>query len=567
MRKLLGFSLVASALAGCAFPKVVDTSTGADGAVADSAADVVAMDVAADVADSGVIVRPDVLDVQSDAAADVVSEPRPDVVVEACVPRGAEVCDGIDNDCNGVADDVPAAMLQSNNDHCGSCGNACGTNECALGVCTAYPSNGSEGAFNPPPGMVTTLTPGTHHFTTITIPATAIVRMSAGSGVLELRASGAVNIQGEIDLSGGNGGSSAGRTGMTPGCNIPSYAGGAHGGAAGLGRGPVLPQFDGCKVENVAIGNATDVNGAGGNGGEGAHMGGCGGRGGNNGGGNAGGRRASGGGGGGGIAGGGGGAAGFYNYVPGDRQNAAGGTGGRIGASTVSAGGQSSCTAVMCTATGGGVGETSLGATAGATATVTLSATQGLAVASGGGGGTMGREAFADLSITRLSPGSSGGAGGGGSDPCPAYGYSYGIGGGGGGGGGALRIASTTSITISASGVVSARGGDGGNGNSEVVGGGGGGGSGGAIDLRAPRLTIATAALVTAAGGSGGATTHPNAGNGGNGGPGRIRLAFNTGGACTISAMSFSHTFAGANPCDVARTTALRTVYVTRFPE
>ncbi len=566
MRKLLGFSLLASALAGCAFPKVVDTSTRADGAVEDVAADVAAMDVVADVTDSGVIVRPDVLDVQSDAAADVVSEPRPDVVVEACVPRGAEVCDGVDNDCNGVADDVPAAMLQSNNDHCGRCGNACGANECSVGVCTPFRSDGSEGAFNAPAGIVTTITPGVHQFTTITIPETAIVRISAGSGVLDLRAIGAVNIQGEIDLSGGNGGSSAGTSGVTPGCNNTSHAGGAHGGAAGLGRGVVLPQVNGCVTTNAAIGNAVDMMGVGGDGSESAHMGACPGVGGRNGGGAAGGRRGSGGGGGGGAAGGGGGGA-FYNITPADRQNVSGGAGGRIGASTVSPGGRSSCTATLCTVTGGGVGETALGATAGATATVMLTGAAFLSAASGGGGGTMGRDAFGDLAVNRLTPGSSGGAGGGGGDPCPGFGYSYGLGGGGGGGGGALRIASATSITIGGMAVVSVRGGDGGNGSNDVSSGGGGGGSGGTIDLRAPRLSVSRTANVTAAGGVGGVTTHPNAGAGGNGGPGRIRLAFDAGGTCTIGSSAFSHMFAGANPCDVAPVIVLRTVYVSRFPE
>jgi hypothetical protein len=566
MRNLLGFSLLASALAGCAFPKVVDTSTRADGAVADSAADVVGMDAIDDVADSGVIVVPDVIDVQREAAADVVNEPLPDVVVEACAPSGAEVCDGVDNDCDGTVDNVSPAMLVSNNAHCGRCGNSCGANECSVGVCTPFRSDGSEGAFNPPAGMVTTLAPGVHQFTTITIPATAIVRISAGSGVLDLRATGAVNILGEIDLSGGNGGNSAGTSGMTPGCNNMTHAGGAHGGAAGLGRGAVASQVNGCVGTNAAIGNAVDVMGAGGDGSESPHMGACPGVGGRNGGGAAGGRRGSGGGGGGGAAGGGGGAA-FFNMTAADRQNISGGTGGRLGMSNASPGGRSMCTASTCTVTGGGVGEAMLGASAGATATLMLTGAAFLAAASGGGGATMGRDAFGDFAINRLTPGSSGGAGGGGGDPCPGFGYSYGVGGGGGGGGGALRIASTASIIIGAGAVVRVNGGDGGNGTNDIASGGGGGGSGGALDLRAPSLTVSSTATVTAAGGAGGVTTHPNGGNGGNGGPGRIRLAFDASGACTIAPAAFSHTFAGANPCDVARTSALRTVFVTRFPE
>ena len=45
---------------------------------------------------------------------------------KSCVvdPKG-ETCDGQDNDCNGVIDDVPQGKLLSDTQNCGKCGNAC----------------------------------------------------------------------------------------------------------------------------------------------------------------------------------------------------------------------------------------------------------------------------------------------------------------------------------------------------------------------------------------------------------------------------------------------------------
>ena len=44
-----------------------------------------------------------------------------------CAPTngGVEICDGIDNDCNGVVDDVPQDRLVGDPKNCGACGNEC----------------------------------------------------------------------------------------------------------------------------------------------------------------------------------------------------------------------------------------------------------------------------------------------------------------------------------------------------------------------------------------------------------------------------------------------------------
>ena len=44
-----------------------------------------------------------------------------------CVPTnsGVEICDGLDNDCNGVIDDVQQSKLVSDPKNCGTCGKAC----------------------------------------------------------------------------------------------------------------------------------------------------------------------------------------------------------------------------------------------------------------------------------------------------------------------------------------------------------------------------------------------------------------------------------------------------------
>lgn len=538
---------VISLVNACSYPTIID---GRDAARSDV--------MAVDAVDGEAGAPPD-----ASSAEDVV-----DVTVVpdsgVCVPSGAEVCDGRDNDCDGMEDNVPAAMLASNTTHCGRCGNDCGALSCAAGACTAFPSNESEGDFVAAMG-VTTLAPGVHHYRSLTIPAGAIVRVNGDTGVLDLRATGAVTIAGEIDLSGGAGGSSLGMLATTPGCNVPTLpGGGARGGRGAAGRAAVALSYNGCEAGSSAGGNAFDgAMGAGGTGLRNGAMGSCGGLGGANGGGNGGGRRGSGGGGGGGSSGGGGGG-GVYAIGASAPAAVNGGVGGAIGEPSI-AGGVANCASGTCTA-GGGSANTMLGAIAGASASVPMVAGGTYAASGGGGGGSMGATAFADALLLRLIPGSSGGAGGGGGDPCFAYGYSYGVGGGGGGGGGALRIASSTSIAIEPAAVISVRGGAGGSGAADVSSGGGGGGAGGAIDLRAPRLTVSASATLDARGGAGGTAPGTNSATGGAGGPGRIHLSFDNVATCALAASAFSHTFADAMaPCAAHTPSMPGRVAVSRF--
>ncbi len=53
----------------------------------------------------------------------------------ACVPSGFEVCDGADNDCNGVVDD--GFNLATNPLHCGACNNVCNASQGATYRCLA----------------------------------------------------------------------------------------------------------------------------------------------------------------------------------------------------------------------------------------------------------------------------------------------------------------------------------------------------------------------------------------------------------------------------------------------
>src|SRR5687767_7731853 len=49
---------------------------------------------------------------------------------------GVEICDGLDNDCNGTVDDVVAAKLAKDPNHCGACGVVCDfTAQKQFGVC------------------------------------------------------------------------------------------------------------------------------------------------------------------------------------------------------------------------------------------------------------------------------------------------------------------------------------------------------------------------------------------------------------------------------------------------
>ncbi len=64
----------------------------------------------------------------------------PDLTGSPCIPsnNGNEVCDGIDNDCNGFVDDVSAALLAVDPNNCGACGKACNfTAQKQFGACDA----------------------------------------------------------------------------------------------------------------------------------------------------------------------------------------------------------------------------------------------------------------------------------------------------------------------------------------------------------------------------------------------------------------------------------------------
>lgn len=145
----------------------------------------------------------------------------------------------------------------------------------------------------------------------------------------------------------------------------------------------------------------------------------------------------------------------------------------------------------------------------------------------GGGGGTVpgtagangaifGSEAAFDTSFT----GGSGGAAGGGAD----NGGTIVSGSSGGGGGGALRIVAGGNILID--GQIISTGGNGGGAAGTTSSGGGGAGSGGAIWLQAAgTLTVSASGTLSALGGNGGTNdSGVNTGDGGGGGNGRIRL-------------------------------------------
>lgn len=137
--------------------------------------------------------------------------------------------------------------------------------------------------------------------------------------------------------------------------------------------------------------------------------------------------------------------------------------------------------------------------------------------------------------------GSGGAAGGSGRDSTNALWF----GSAGGGGGGAIRILSGGNIVVDGS--IISNGGAGGGTVAEVSSGGGGGGSGGAIWLQAAgTLTISATGTLTATGGAIGINSSGFLGFGGNGGNGRIRLD-DADGAITnlgsVTPAAFSTTF------------------------
>lgn len=386
-------------------------------------------------------------------------------------------------DCDGLASTGCEAVLASDDLNCGGCNVACtGGARCTQGVCVPATllSSGADGAFSPSSNVA--LSGGVYQFTTITIPAGVHVTLgpAGNGGVLDLRATGAVTIDGVVDLSGGPGG---------PHTDCLDNASGSGGGVTALSSGGVGQSGDLPASNNTGgPGGGASVVGSAGAAGTGGTVGGGGAA---NGGGGGGGYDGTGGGGGGGSGwAGGGGGFGYSCFGTGRAGGFGGGAGGGAGGTAASASGGQGGSA------GSGVYDGASGAAVNPRNTC---------YGGGGGGGSIGADAAADLAITSTFRPGSGGGGGGGDE-----------GTGGGGAGGAVRIASTVSITIGATGQILTNGGAGG--NLACAGGSGGGGSGGAIFLASPAITVAAGAQLSAVGGD--ATTP-----GGAGGLGRIRLS------------------------------------------
>ncbi len=76
---------------------------------------------------NGVITPADMTELPADAG-DGGGTVGPDMIGQgACIPTngGVEICDGLDNDCNGKIDDVDPSKLIGDPKNCGACGNEC----------------------------------------------------------------------------------------------------------------------------------------------------------------------------------------------------------------------------------------------------------------------------------------------------------------------------------------------------------------------------------------------------------------------------------------------------------
>ena len=420
--------------------------------------------------------------------------------------------------------------ITSDGNNCGGCNNVCVSGySCVSSTCTP-----NEGVFAPTTNP-TYLSPGTHSYTSINIPAGVTVYVAgagSSSGTLTLSSSGPVTIAGKIDMSGGPGtqntitsenseegeAGGGGYTGepyesapFSSPCAFVAGNGGSLGYAlAGTaGTCPIASTTTCIQQSDPASLLFTSPLATYGGGG-GVFTG----------------YRAYGAGGGGPAGGAPGGLGAAYSGEE-DCSGVSGGGGavnGQGGAGTgVYGGGAGSIGETQCAGLYAGVPPAYVG---------------------GGGGGSIGAAAIADLPVA--STFQTGSAGGGGSADYlnrPVFGGTSG----GGGGGGALMITSTSSITIT--GQVLANGGVGGD---AVIGIGsdadcnpqpgaaGGGGSGGVIYLSAPTLAVRSGAVVSAAGGAGGAGSEfATGGAGGAGGMGRIRLSL-TGSGCSTLQGSFT---------------------------
>ncbi|MCB9737511.1 MAG: hypothetical protein H6745_33445 [Deltaproteobacteria bacterium] len=326
-------------------------------------------------------------------------------------------------------------------------------------------STGAEGPFEPTRNI--TLAPGVHHFTTIHIPGGVVVS-TRGSGVLELRATGDVVIEGTISLAG-----QLGTPALGPSATGSNATGVTGLGARGLDGGVSTVRVGGTLRTFVAVGGRS----GGGGGAFGVVAAGASG---------------------GGYAGGGG--AGLVSttqsyaslYLVRTNARRGGGADGGEGLAN------------------GGAGPGPYAGFAGSTMT-----TNAGDVWVAGGGGGIGADAAADLQVTTTFRPGSGGGGGANPDPTTSGTQTWS----GGGGGGALRVGSPTSITVS--GVLTVAGGAARSGNTRSLG--GGSGSGGVIYLSAPAIAV-TGQLVAAGGGR--LEGSPLAsGQPGDGGLGRIRLS------------------------------------------
>lgn len=444
----------------------------------------------------GAAVRPGVVLPGGSVCGNAPSANDPCTGTDTCA--GARCVPMKDCDTNGSFEtDVSAEA------NCGTCGTVCGGGlSCRNSLCL-YGSSGADGAFAPAAGTTVLLPAGVYHYTSITIPAGTTVHTN-GSGVLDLRATGDITVEGTINVSGApgsnglatcNSGDSAGAGGFSGQFNLTSgrpFGGGGGSGSAG-------------GSSNWAGSSGGSFGGGGG---------GC-----------------NGGSGGGGYAGGGGGSGSYLSGATG------GGAGGGAGGAT---GFQNQ---------GGGRGNSPVGgyeAFPGCSASCT-----GCSSGGGGGGGSIGAAA-SDLAVAPATFHAGSGGGGGGSNP---GGVGTPASGGGGGGGGALRLATESgTLSLASTARLYARGGNGGRAFANG-GGSGGGGSGGVIYLQSPTVTVASGAEVSAAGGAGGT----GGACGGNGGPGRIRLS--VGATCSLNGSFSPALAAGCSPSSVSGS-----VYVAAFP-
>ena len=303
-----------------------------------------------------------------------------------CLP-GFTSCDAAVDGCETATGNDP--------ENCGACGNVCPSGVCVASRCVTHPyMTGTEDFVAP---RDATFASGVFRYGRFEVPADSVLRLTGGTGVLEIHAEDEVVINGTVNVSGGNATAKGGSTGISVtsglGCG-DSYGGLGEPGQRGVG--------------------ATVC-----------------GWGGTNGGGSGGDRREPGGGGGG-FGGGGG---GRWSAV-GDGGDGGGPSGGNGGGADIALGGWGGRATPACYGGGNGSGQPGTLPNAGA-----------------GGGGSIGQAAADDLAATTtFVPGSAGGG---------AAGDELNAGGGGGGGGGALRITSATRIHLMPRALLLANGGNG----------------------------------------------------------------------------------------------------------